>query len=138
MERHRTLIAIGMRDQAGFTADAQHAAEKVDIAEASREGRLEDVQLVCDWCPDRVNQRGALVRPHRPDTMLLLLLLLLPSRCCPCEMLDANSALQCGDTALQCAAKRDGNLGVVEALLEGKADMNAQDEVPSWCWGVGD
>ncbi len=28
MERHRTLIAIGMRDQAGFTADAQHAAEK--------------------------------------------------------------------------------------------------------------
>eukprot|EP00656_Telonema_subtile_P016086 TRINITY_DN18481_c0_g1_i1.p1 TRINITY_DN18481_c0_g1~~TRINITY_DN18481_c0_g1_i1.p1 ORF type:complete len:206 (-),score=44.51 TRINITY_DN18481_c0_g1_i1:162-779(-) len=67
MERHRTLVQIGMRHQAEFSvrgvADAQQArpgeelaeAKKVDMFEAASKGRVEEVQLVCKILPNQVN-----------------------------------------------------------------------------------
>ena len=91
MERHRTLVAIGMCDQAGFRVlgvgqvKARRVRRRlvqlsecaqVDLWEAAANGRLEEVQLVCDVSPERVNERDEPVRRPLPHAIRMPMLLL--------------------------------------------------------------
>ncbi len=48
---------------------AAHLAAQVDLWEAVEEGRMEEVQLVCDFCPERVNE----LQEQVPTALILLL-----------------------------------------------------------------
>eukprot|EP00656_Telonema_subtile_P054112 TRINITY_DN7993_c0_g1_i1.p1 TRINITY_DN7993_c0_g1~~TRINITY_DN7993_c0_g1_i1.p1 ORF type:complete len:160 (+),score=46.80 TRINITY_DN7993_c0_g1_i1:3-482(+) len=113
-----------MCEQAGFSvlgvADAQHGmqqAAKVDILDAAWKGQLEEVQLVCDFFPERVTGSAALHKASRSGHLQVAEALLNSKA-------DVNAQAEDGDTALH-EASRWGHPPVVEMLLEAKADVNS-------------
>merc|ERR1712166_1207710 len=66
ISHHKTLKEAGLCDQAIISvqgedeakAKLKEQADKVDIHDAAKQGKADEVQLVLDICPDRVNAKN--------------------------------------------------------------------------------
>eukprot|EP00656_Telonema_subtile_P043674 TRINITY_DN4_c0_g1_i7.p1 TRINITY_DN4_c0_g1~~TRINITY_DN4_c0_g1_i7.p1 ORF type:complete len:303 (-),score=100.65 TRINITY_DN4_c0_g1_i7:191-1099(-) len=126
-ERHRTLVAIGMCDQAEFSVlgVAQTKAAKVDILDAVSNGRVEEVRLVLDAFPERVDEiwsnSRTLLHIAAGSGQIEVVATLVQAKA------NIHARSQWESSALHYAAIK-GHLAVVEALLQAKADLNARDK----------
>ena len=108
--------------------------------DAAKKGRLEEVQLVCEFFPERVNKRDQVrspqARPHAMPLVLLALHAAAAGMCCCIAVVAAHGVgVQYSQTALSWASCH-GQLAVVEALLAARADANARNNVQPLCVGV--